>query len=47
LRGPAGANNRGGVTRTIVYDIFGQNVADYVSGAVERENIYRGAQFCF
>lgn len=33
------------VTRTMVYDIFGQNVADYTgsTGAtLERENIYRG-----
>jgi RHS repeat-associated protein len=38
------ANN---VTRTMVYDIFGQLVADYLgsSGAtLERENIYRGGQ---
>jgi len=33
-----------GVTRTLVYDIFGQDVADYSSGALERENIYRGGQ---
>ena len=36
-----------GVTRTTVYDIFGQIVADYTgaSGSVlERENIYRGGQ---
>jgi len=34
-------------TRTMVYDIFGQDVADYTgsSGAtLERENIYRGGQ---
>lgn len=38
------ANN---VTRTMVYDIFGQLVADYLgsSGAtLQRENIYRGGQ---
>jgi len=38
------ANN---VTRTIVYDIFGQDVADYLGSSVatmERENIYRGGQ---
>src|SRR5438876_67354 len=38
------ANN---ITRTMVYDIFGQDVADYTgsSGAtLERENIYRGGQ---
>src|SRR6266496_653360 len=33
-----------GVTRTMVYDIFGQDVADYSSGMLERENIYRGGQ---
>ncbi len=33
-----------GVTRTMVYDIFGQDVADYSSGALERENLYRGGQ---
>jgi RHS repeat-associated protein len=36
-----------GVTRTMVYDIFGQNVADYAGsngGSLERENIYRGSQ---
>ena len=36
-----------GTTRTMVYDIFGQDVADYLgsSGAtLERENIYRGGQ---
>jgi RHS repeat-associated protein len=35
-----------GVTRTMVYDIFGQNVADYTSSgnSLERENIYRGGQ---
>ncbi len=33
------------VTRTMVYDIFGQDVADYTGstgGTLERENIYRG-----
>jgi RHS repeat-associated protein len=35
------ANN---VTRTMVYDIFGQDIADYTAGALERENIYRGGQ---
>jgi RHS repeat-associated protein len=37
----------GSTIRTMVYDIFGQNVADYLgsSGAtLERENIYRGGQ---
>jgi hypothetical protein len=34
----------GGVTRTMVYDIFGQAVADYSGGSLERENIYRGGQ---
>jgi RHS repeat-associated protein len=35
-----------GVTRTMVYDIFGQNVADYAGtgSSLERENIYRGGQ---
>ena len=28
----------------MVYDIFGQDVADYASGALERENVYRGGQ---
>ena len=28
----------------MVYDIFGQDVADYSSGMLERENIYRGGQ---
>jgi hypothetical protein len=32
------------VTRTMVYDIFGQQVADYTGGALQRENIYRGGQ---
>jgi RHS repeat-associated protein len=38
------ANN---VTRTMVYDIFGQLVADYLGSSgstLERENIYRGRQ---
>lgn len=34
----------GGTTRTAVYDIFEQNIADYSNGSVERENIYRGEQ---
>jgi len=33
-----------GVTRTMVYDIFGQQVADYNGSTVQRENIYRGRQ---
>jgi RHS repeat-associated protein len=36
-----------GTTRQMVYDIFGQNVADYVGSSgtmLERENIYRGGQ---
>jgi RHS repeat-associated protein len=36
-----------GVTRTMVYDIFGQDVADYTGSSgssLERENIYRGGQ---
>lgn len=32
------------VTRTMVYDIFGQQVADYNGSSLERENIYRGGQ---
>lgn len=38
------ANN---VTRTMVYDIFGQLIADYLGSSgstLERENIYRGGQ---
>lgn len=38
------ANN---VTRTMVYDVFGQLVADYLGSSgstLERENIYRGGQ---
>src|SRR6266498_1332382 len=35
------ANNS---TRTMVYDIFGQIVAEYRDGSLERENIYRGGQ---
>ncbi len=35
------ANN---VTRTMVYDIFGQLVADYNGTTMQRENIYRGGQ---
>lgn len=34
----------GSTTRTMVYDVFGQNIADYSTGSVERENIYRGGQ---
>lgn len=36
-----------GVTRTMVYDVFGKNVADYTGSSgttLERENIYRGGQ---
>lgn len=33
-----------GVTRTMVYDVFGQQVADYNGASLERENIYRGGQ---
>src|SRR5262245_20315932 len=36
-----------GTTRTMVYDLFGQDVADYSGSAgtiLERENIYRGGQ---
>jgi hypothetical protein len=32
------------VTRTMVYDVFGQDVADYSGSSLERENIYRGGQ---
>jgi RHS repeat-associated protein len=31
-----------GITRTMVYDIFGQDIADYTGSTLERENIYRG-----
>jgi RHS repeat-associated protein len=37
----------GSVVRTMVYDVFGQNVADYLGSGgatLERENIYRGGQ---
>jgi RHS repeat-associated protein len=36
----------GALTRTMVYDIFGQDVADYsyVGNGLERENIYRAGQ---
>jgi RHS repeat-associated protein len=34
----------GGVTRSMVYDIFGQLVADYNGVSLQRENIYRGGQ---
>ena len=35
-----------GVTRTMIYDIFGQNIADYgyVGSGLERENFYRAGQ---
>ena len=33
-----------GATRTMVYDIFGQQVADYNGTTMEKENIYRGGQ---
>lgn len=33
-----------GVTRTIIYDIFGQLVADYNGTSMERENIYRAGE---
>ncbi len=33
-----------GATRQVVYDVFGQNVAEYVNGALERENIFRDSQ---
>jgi RHS repeat-associated protein len=32
------------VTRQMVYDVFGQLVADYKAGSLERENIYRRGQ---
>src|SRR6184192_1912143 len=32
----------GSVTRTMVYDVFGQNVAEYLGASLDRENIYRG-----
>ena len=32
------------ITRQMIYDIFGQSVADYKNGSLERENIYRGGQ---
>jgi hypothetical protein len=37
----------GSITRTMVYDIFEQQVADYTGSggaSLERENIYRGGQ---
>jgi YD repeat-containing protein len=34
----------GGVTRTMVYDVFGQQVADYSGASLQKENIYRGGQ---
>jgi RHS repeat-associated protein len=33
-----------GKTRQLVYDIFGQTIAEYGNGLLERENIYRGGQ---
>lgn len=33
-----------GVTRTMVYDIFGRQIADYNGTTLEKENIYRGGQ---
>ena len=33
---------RSAATRQTVYDTFGQNIADYANGVLERENIYRG-----
>jgi RHS repeat-associated protein len=33
-----------GATRQIVYDAFGQNVAEYLNGALERENVFRNDQ---
>jgi RHS repeat-associated protein len=33
-----------GVTRLMVYDIFGQDIVEYRNGTLERENIYRGRQ---
>ena len=33
-----------GITRQMVYDIFGHNVADYANGALQRENIYRAGE---
>lgn len=33
-----------GITRTMVYDVYGQLVADYNGTTMERENIYRGGQ---
>jgi len=33
-----------GTTRQTIYDIFGQAIADYTNGALERENIYRNGQ---
>jgi RHS repeat-associated protein len=41
LRVETSGNN---VTRQMVYDIFGQLVADYRGTSLERENIYRGGQ---
>jgi RHS repeat-associated protein len=33
-----------GVTRQIVYDAFGQNIAEHTGGVLSRENIYRGGE---
>jgi RHS repeat-associated protein len=33
-----------GITRTMVYDVFGQQVADYNGTTLEQENIYRGGE---
>ena len=33
-----------GANRHMVYDIFGQILAEYKGGLIERENIYRGGQ---
>src|SRR5437879_715079 len=36
-----------GTTRTMVYDLFGQDIADYTGSSgstLERENLYRGGQ---
>jgi hypothetical protein len=34
----------GGVSRQMVYDVFGQIIAEYREGSLERENFYRGGQ---
>jgi len=33
-----------GATRLVVYDLFGENIVEYMNGVLERENIYRGGQ---